>query len=347
MKNKFISATLLTTALVFSACGGGDGESALDTQQMLDDGEFTAVISKLESRASTNSDYMALASAYMGKAGFSLSSIVGTVIASGNSNESSTFSSYITKSKEKSNDNSLSDLDTAVGYYQKVVQNKCLNSNATLNSAQKDICLYVGLSKVSQTAVAVGYITDDINVLSDSSNGSDDKLTASTCAMQYAQDPKTVDTAKCTVGVGKNVTFTQSNKTYEEITMTVNGHEFQNLITNTTPRTTAIANGICTDNDFTTRIADKNATGYDNTLTYHACPLAETKDAKDVTTEDILVTALNNGVESIGVAVSQDVKDSIDKFRNDVLKANSRSINDANTTIAIADITKYLSQQNK
>jgi len=346
MKNKFISATLLATALLFSACGNStDAESALDTQQMLDNGEFSAVISKLEGSASTDSDYLALASAYMGKAGFSLSSIVGNVIASGDSNESSTFSSYITQSKAKSNGKSLDDLDTAVGYYQKVVQNKCTDKNVTLNSAGKDVCLYVGLSKVSQTAVAVGYITEDINVLSDSSTGSDDKLTASTCAIEYAQDPTTVD-AQCSVVVDGNVTFTQSNKTYEEITITVNGNEFQNLITNATPRSTAIANGICSKDNFATRIADKNATGYDNTLTYHACPLAETNATNDSTTEDILVTALNDGTDSIGVAVSEDVKNNIDTFKNDVLKANSRG-NDTNKTITIDDITAYLSQQNK
>jgi len=347
MKKRFITATIIAATLMFSACGsGGDGESALETQQLLDNGNFSAVIAKLENSASTQSDYLALASAYMGKAGFSLSSIVGSVLASSNSNESSSFSSYVTTSNTNSNNQSLDDLNTAVSYYQKVVKNKCLDINVTKNSAEKDICLYIGLSKVSQTAVAISYIVGDINVLSDTTNGTDNKLTTSTCAMEYAV--RGTSNAKCSFSSESNVTFTTSNKVYGDINITANGETFEYLITPASGalRSTTITNGFCTLDAFTTRISDKNASSF-NAATFHACPLNENNVTNDTTTADILVNALNDGVNSIGSAVSADVKAEIDKFKNDVLKSNGRSSTDANTTIAIDDIIAYLNQQNQ
>jgi len=340
MIKKILVTSLLGLSLVLTGCGSSDseGESRLETQQMLDNGQYTAVIAKLESTASTTSDYLSLASAYMGKAGFSLSSIIGIVVTSAESGEGSTFASFIENAQDTSNSQSLIDLDTAVVYYQKVLNERCLDKNATLSAAESDLCLYVGLSKVSQTAVAMSYITDDVNVLNDD-NGSDDKLTASLCAMQYAFD-NTQD-AGCSFSSEANVTFIQSGKTYGDINITVNSQTFEYLITgDANPKSTVLTNGLCTLSDFSTRVDDINDTAY------HVCPIDETNTSNETTTEEILVNALNEGTDTIGAAVSDDVSADVDQFKLDVLAANGRE-NDSNTTITIEDIIKYLDDNNK
>ena len=338
MIKKILTTSLVVSALIFSGCGeSGEGEAVLATQQMLDNGDFVGVIDKLESRASTTGDYLSLASAYMGKAGFSLSSIIGTVAASADAANGDAFATYIEDSKRKSNSRSLNDLDAAVAWYQKVVANKCLDSNAILTGAESDICLYVGLSKVSQTAVAIGYIANDVAILTAGTGGSDNKLTASTCAMQYANGSSY---PKCTLSGDNNITFSSNGKTYNEVTFTVGAESFDNLITYASPKSTAITNGFCTLNDFTTRVDYKVNTDY------HVCPVNESATEKDMTTEETIVMALNEGINSVSMAASQDVQQDINEFRDDILAANGRQ-NDADKTITVEDLIKYLDNKNQ
>jgi len=343
MMKKIVITALLGLSLTLTGCGSSDseGESQLETQQMLDNGDYAAVIAKLESTASSTSDYLSLAAAYMGKAGFSLSSIIGIVASSADSGEDSTFASFIENSKESSNSRSLGDLSTAVEYYQNVLGNKCLDENATLSGAESDLCLYVGLSKITQTSVAIGYIAGNVAILNDN-NGSDDKLTASLCAMQYAFDGDTTANSDCNISAESNVTFTQSGKTYGNINIIVeNNQTFEYLITGSAnPRSTVLTNGLCTLTDFSTRVDDINDTAY------HTCPIDETNTTVETTTEAILVDALNDGTDTIGNAVSDDVKADIDQFKLDVLTANGRQ-NDSNKTITVEDIIKYLEDNNK
>ena len=341
MMKKIVITTLLGLSLVLTGCGSSDseGESQLETQQMLDNGDYAAVIAKLESTASSTSDYLSLAAAYMGKAGFSLSSIIGIVASSADSDDNNTFATFIKNSKKSSNSQSLGDLSTAVEYYQNVLGNKCLDENTTLSGAESDLCLYVGLSKVTQTSVAIGYIAGDVDVLTGDNNNSDDKLTASTCAMQYAFDKNSIINTDCNISSESNVTFVQSGKTYGDINIAVNGNTFEYLISGTAdPRSTILTNGLCTLDSFATRVDDTNATGY------HVCPIDETNSTKETTTEEILVNALNEGVDTIGEAVSDDVKADVDQFKQDIIDARVPA--DSNTTITVEDIIKYLEDKN-
>ena len=341
MIKQILIVLLVSITFVFSGCGSSNGESQLEIQEMLDNGNYDAVINRLKDNASSSSDYVALASAYMGRAGFSLSDIV-TRVATSADDDNDAFTAFIQNSTKQSNSKTLNDLEMAGIYFKKVVN---CNDSSKLSSSQKDICLYVGLSKVSKTAVTVGYIADDVSVLSEDGEV-DDKLTASLCAMQYAIDPNEVDT-KCSISnQGRDITFTQTNRTYECPTFIVNGKGFDNLITKTDPKSTVITNGICTLDDFATRVKDKNDSDYNNSLTYYPCPVNESNDSNDITTQSVLVDALNDGVDSIGAAVSDDVKEDVDEFKKDVLEANNRG-NDENTTIAIDDILKYLEDNNK
>ena len=111
MLKNIIIASMLSFVLLFSACGGDSGaEDALVLQEKLDNGDFSGVINDVEAGASTNADYIMLATAYMGRAGFSFSSIIGIVVQSSESGESSTFASFIEEVEVSSNNSSLRDL---------------------------------------------------------------------------------------------------------------------------------------------------------------------------------------------------------------------------------------------
>lgn len=340
MLKKMVITFLLGMTLIISGCGSsdGEGESALATQQLLDNGEFTAVIDKLEGSANSTSDYLSLAVAYMGKAGFSLSSMLGIVVASAEAEGDSLFANFIENSNKTSSTQSLTDLKKAVDYYKEVVFDKCLEESATLSGVESDICLYVGLARVFQTSVAMSYIIDDVSTLTDI-NASDPKLTASICAMEYALTDLVNNTA-CVLSVESNVTFIQSTKTYVNINITVDGNTtFEYLISGTAiPSSTVLTSGFCTLDDFATRVNDINDTSY------HVCPIDETDTTDETTSVQIFVNALNDGVSSVGAAVSDDIQADIEIFKNEILTANGK---DTDEDISIEDMLKYLSDNNE
>jgi len=342
-KKGLIYSLALIATLFITGCGDSEGESQLETQQMLDNKDYDGVIRKLESSADSGSDYMALAAAYMGKAGFGISSLI-TKVADAGDSEDDAFVAFIQSAKDSSDEDPLKNLKKSSFYYEKIVDgSRCTDDNVSLSAFEKDICLYTGLSKVSQTAIAISYIADDIDKLGDDDN--DTKLTASTCAMQYALDGNTSNISNdCNISNEGNITFI-NGITYGDINVTVDGEIFEYLITpsDTTvaPRSTVITKGYCTVDDFITRVDEKP-----NDSSYHACPLNETNSTNDeITTEEILVDALNNGVDSIGMALSDDVAEDVEEFKKEVLEANNRQ-DDTNQTITVEDIIKYLEEKN-
>ncbi len=312
MFNKLVIVSLLGLALVMSGCGSSDneGESRLETQQMLDNGDYAGVIAKLEATANTDSDYIALGAAYMGKAGLSLSDIVNSLTAASDSSSSSTFSAFVTSIASSSSSTALTDLDTATSYYQQVVNN-C--SDANLSNSQKDICLYIGLASTSSAAVTIDLIAGDISTFGDGSS-TDEKLKASVCAMNYAFDG--TNNVDCNVTQSADVNFTVINKIYAPLTVTVNNDldnpksEYYYLMNDANQ--TVLTKDYCTNTDFSTRV-DAWSGGL------YACPINETPSATELTTAGVLVDVLNNGIDSISGAATAEMQSDIDEFKCELL----------------------------
>lgn len=337
----------LSVSLVFSGCGESEGESRLETQQMLDEGNYAGVISKLEGNANSNEDYIALGAAYMGKAGFSLADIVSAI--SSSSEDDDAFAGFVISVADQRNSNAITDLDTSTSYYQKVVQNRCLDTNATLSDSQKDVCLYIGLAHTTTAAVALNHIAGDVSTFGSENNGTDNKLQASTCAMQYALDggsDTNVD-ASCTVTPDSNVTFTILEKDYNKFTVDVNATSFYYLMNENNQ--TVLTDGFCSETDFATRVDDYNAS-------LHACPINEDKDKDELTTAGVLVNVLNEGIGSIGGASTQDIQGDVDEFKCDILNGTYDEFNgctdilnnpiDITVDITELDIINYLNNEN-
>ena len=318
---------------------------------MLDEGDYATVISRLEGSASSSEDYIALGAAYMGKAGLSLGDIVSAMASEDDSNQNDDgFGTFVDNIASKSTPTALGDLGKANENYKEILGEKCKDENLTLSDSQKDICLYIALANTTRAAVTIDVLADDVSKIADDTNGSDDKLTASTCAMQYAFDganDTNID-ASCSVTSDGNVTFSTLGKTYDKFTVAVNGSDYYYLMNDT--NNTILTDGFCSADSFTPRVDDYNAT-------LNACPINEDKDAEEFTAVGILTTVLNDGIDSIGgAAASDDITADIDEFKCDILggtydefsgciDSNSTEI-DTTQEISEQQIIDYLNREN-
>lgn len=358
MIKKVLISSLLATALVFIGCGeDSEGVNRLETQQMLDNGDFTGVISKVEATASSDSDYLALGAAYMGKAGLGLPDLIDIIINSDNTGDDA-FVTFINNVDTKKSSSALNDLEKSSGYYKMVIETKCkdaeANSSIVLTDTQKDVCLYMGLSQTMKAATAIGYLADDISALTANNTSTDDRLTASLCAMKYAIDGRSSANVSCGVTDGfSDILFVDSNRTYNPIHVSVSGNTFEFLITEN--NSTAITNGFCSVNSFSTRVVlDKNITI--TTLPaeytgYNVCPVNETKlvvGDSDITTSDVIVTALNEGTNAVGAVASADMQQSIDEFKCEVLGGTYTNTCDVSLTQDVTEqqVIDYLNLKN-
>ena len=73
MLKKIVSATLIAIVLIFSGCGDPEGEDRLKAQYAVDQGDNQVAITLLEAKENlTEEEKILLASAYMGRAGFTM-----------------------------------------------------------------------------------------------------------------------------------------------------------------------------------------------------------------------------------------------------------------------------------
>ena len=310
MLKNILVTSLATFTLLMSGCGGdSEGESILETQQLLDQGNFSGVIAKLDSSASSDDDYLALGAAYMGKAGFTLPDVVDALTSSTTLGEGEAFASYVKAViGDEPSPSAFSDLEKANISYTKVVGSLCLAGTKKLSSSEQDVCLYVGLALTTQAATTISLLTDNLGTFG--TGEIDPKLQASACAMQYVLDPSKVDGA-CAVSPKSNVTFSESQKTYGRIEVAVNGTLNDFLLTNNNTAT-ILTVGYCSNNSFETRQDEKK-------FGYFPCPINEAVGENDVTTGGVLVETLNDGLDLVDTMAPSDMKDDVDEFKCEIL----------------------------
>jgi hypothetical protein len=333
---KILTISLIGATLLLSGCGSdSEGEQRLETQQSLDKADYQKVISNLETKASTKEDYLALAAAYMGKAGLSLSDLIAVVGDSGNNEDA--FGSFVTSIDDATKDSltPLLDLTKATDYYELVVSANDCKESTTLTDAEKDVCIYKGLSQAMGVATSMSYIANDISAVFDttSSDSSDTKLTASTCAMQYSFDPESV--TDCTVTPKGDITFA-SGITYSDIDVEVDGDTYEYLLTQTTPSSTTLTKDYCTTENFTREATKLNDS-------YHVCPIVEDANQTEITTSSVIVDALNNGLDAISVNADDDLQSDVDDFKQEILDSSGKTADD---TITEDDVINYLNDNN-
>ena len=340
MIKSILASSMLCAALLFSGCGDSEGEDRLETQQMLDDGDYAAVIAKLEGSASSIEEYLALAAAYMQRAGLGLADLI-TVVSDSGEEDSDAFTAFVKSVSAQTSSTALNDLGDATRNYGYVV-NDCAND--ALSDSQKDVCLYIGLAETMKAATTIGYLTEDITLFGADSNGTDAKLQTAACAMQYAYDG---NDGNCTISSNGNITFIPSAKTYESIDVTYDAQTFEYLLydTNVTTTNVAMTKGYCTLDSFTTRTLDIN----DTNSSYHVCPINESATEDDLTSEQLIVDALNGGFDAISGVATDDMQGDIDEFKCEVLGGtyNGSSCSaDLDQNVTAQQVIDYLNANN-
>ena len=352
MKKILLATSFIGMLLLFNGCGqDSDAVDILENQQMLDEQNYEGVVSKLGSiddMELTKSEAMALGAAYMGKSGVGLSDVIEIMLdSSGDDNASADdgFAKFADSIDDKKSDTALSDLKTSTRYYE-IVVGSC-DDNATLTNSQKDVCLNIGLANSVMAVVTIGYLGDVGSLLAgfDTSTGDNDQMNASTCAMQYAIDDNATKQTNlgCVATIASDVTFFESQKTYTPLTIkmvdTNNSYDYLLTAPVASLRQTTITNGYCTESSFSSR--DETMTFDTKTAGFYICPVSTDPDAEELTTETMIVEALNGGFDSIIAAAGGDDSElavSIEEFKAE-LDSNS---SDGNTTITMEDIIAYL-----
>ena len=340
MVSKILSVSLISAMLLFSGCGDSDevAESRLDTQQMLDSGDFQDVITKLENGLFlTDADSFTLGAAYMGRAGLGISDLI-TILVDDSDSGSDSFTSFINDIGSRATDSALVDLNKADVRFKNIVGNVCEDKTALLTDTQESVCLYVGLAKIMKVATTFSYI-GDVAAFSDTQSG-DDEMKASECAMQYAFDGNAAKIdAVCNiippVVAATDVTFSTTARAYKELTITVNGNEYDYLMPNATPNLTTVTDGYCTNTNFLTRNDIKFTGSY-------ACPVNESPFAPELTVLDVLVDSLNGGIDSTVNSTGGDDSDtgeSVTEFKEEVKNGGSGDVTEQ-------DIIDYLNRKN-
>lgn len=344
MIQKILTSAVLSALLLMSGCGDNEAEQQLQTQQDLDKGDYQAVISKYEGVATTDEEYMALAAAYMQKAGLGLADLMLVISESGESEDSEAFASFVKSVKNRSSSTALSDLENSSKNYKEVVAD-CEVEN--LSASQKDACLYRGLAQTLKAASTIGYISETIDNFGVDGGGlSDDKLTSTACAMQYAFN-STYDTALCTLSDGpQSLTFANA-KVYDSVVFGVNGNEFEHLINAT--NSTVMTDGFCTLESFDTRVSQK----LEGSLEYHACPIDASDAEGDLTTNELIVDALNDATNVLSGIATEEMQGDIDEFKCEVLGGSYISYDESgacsvnlNQNVTTQQVINYINRNN-
>ncbi len=352
MKKSLIGFSALIVMLL-SGCGGEE-TCRFDMQVSLDKGEFERVVDRLENDASCRAEYggddymVDLGVAYMGKAGLGVTDIIVAASESSESGSSATFGTFVNTVGASRSDSALQDLDRAVTNFEGYLAGTECNST-TLTSGQKDVCLYQGLSDTMSAAVTFDYLTDDIDSWVEqnasaendvNANGNPDDLDASACALQLAVLDNGVCAENVTATHESNVTFS-NGRSYGFVDVDVTDgalavERFFHLMTLVDPKSTVITEGYCTT-DFV-YAADINATP-DTNASLYPCPVDQSDDpANELSVADLLVSTLNDGLDTILALVGGD-----EQLQADIT-AFVTEISPDDGNITITEILDYLNQ---
>lgn len=350
MYKKLLATSLVAASVLFVGCGSSDSTCRIDVQKALDSGDFNTAISKLDGECaatfSPSDKDLNLATAYMGKAGYSVSDIVKNMLVA-NDNSNDAFATFVSSMSATKQTNSSQYLQKSQDYFLESVKTNSADTLKTLcaaanlatntNTRLDNVCLYYGMNQTATTVDTISYLTNDVNKTIDSitnnTNTTPDDMKASLDALSWA-----TNTSPLPSNVTNDRTVTLGTTSYKSLSVTENGKTFYRLADATAPSSTAstvLTDGYCAaDGNKTACATIENTDGsIDLTnsaaVTCYACPVGlDTNTSSNVV--EVLVDAINNGTDSIAAVTNdpdiqqsvQDLKVKIDTNNDGVITSD-------------------------
>jgi hypothetical protein len=363
MYKKIIGTSLIAASLFFAGCGDDSTNCRFDVQSDLDQGNFDAAINALDGSCKdsyTASDrYFNLASAYMGKSGYSAIDVVSMVLDTQDSNGSAFASLTKSVSQKKKND-TLELLSKAKNYFllaaqptlnaQNVTSAICNHSNDDTRIANS--CFYVGFVQTFQATTTISYLTKDIDQLVDSIDNSAN--TDTPIDMKASLDALAWATGSTQLKNGSTITAKSikiKNKAYKQLEVLQNGETFYRLANTLAPSlrgSTLVTDGYCDSNgEKSDCLSIENSDGSidltkANAAQCYACPVEIDNNA--TTVSNLLVDSLNSGTSVLSEVTNNDtdVRDSIDEFVQDITDDSNAKA--GSVTITVEQVINYLNK---
>jgi hypothetical protein len=323
----------MTTALLFTGCNSdsmSESECKFNVQSSLDEKQYDTTLDLLNNTCSSvldesskNSNY---GFAYLGKAGMDIYNILSTMVEPGNNS----FGSFIQSINEDGNDNSLVYLQKATSSFN--LANGSLNCETlNLSYAEKDICFYSGITDTLTAAITFNYLTDDLDSFIAGTDNPND-MTASACSLEYSLSGICTNSDISSINELPSIIFANT-KEYTPLNIGVLGTDtYQYMLKKdsvTNIDTVILTKDYCDKNFNQCDILGDSC---------YACPVDKTNSETELSTLDLLVDSINNGLDTVGTLTDNpDIIQSIDDFKAD--------LGDGGEKITNQDIIDYLNQQ--
>ena len=321
--------SMASSLVLLSACDDQSIQSNCSyyVQQDLDNSQYDDAIELLSSATCQNSypenEYLVdLSTAYLGKSGYSLPTILSAAIDDTNSNSDS-FSTFVAEISSLQNNNSLYSLQKSDDSLNEYLGQTCVSITDS-TSSETGICLMQGIIDLTKTALAIDYLSGNAEEWVSTNDTSIMEL--STCALQYAidydSDPTITLPYSCDIDVEVNssesVTF--SNETISKSYQHLKAINTNTMNTDYYLQSTSLGSLVFTydycETDFTPCTDITEASCY-------ACP---SQDAEDLPINDFVLDSLNSGLSNIESLLSDtlnsnndsEIQESIDEFILDI-----------------------------
>ena len=358
-----LAGLAIASAVALTLTGCGDNEELncrISVQKAIDEGRFDTAITQLEGECKNYFDQSDLsynlATAYMGKAGFSLSDLLKIALDSGDADDA--FAAFMSSIDKQAHDESMKFLNEAKRYY---LESIGMDSNTSLGDICDDpvlseqvrvqnVCTYAPLALLTKSTITVSYLTNDVEKVAEVISNTDSiediplDMKASTDAMAWAIGQTPPNDSNITA---KPVTI--KDKSYAHLNVVLQDKTFYRLAKDTTPsptNSTILTNGYCTTDGNTTACEGiENEDGSIDTTNpaaaiCYACPVDLGGDSAAIT--DILVDTLNEGTDAITSIYSSqtdvDIEQSIADIKKDITGGEDRDV-------TVDDIIKYLNDE--
>jgi len=336
MTKKILFFILVIGTFLYTGCDTTQ-KDGVDYNILLEKESFTEVIHQLEDKASKNDEYLALGSAYMGLSGLKISDVINKICKSSETQEDSSLMAFTQSAKyDKAKcDVPLSYLNKATTYFLQVIGEKCSTDPENLSDFERDVCVYKGLSQTMEAVTTLNYIQED------------NKLKASSCAMEYALKGRA---SECSIYVKGDVEFLKNTKTYEAIFVYADGSEYEYLIEKGQygSKKVIVTDGYCKIDDCDNRTQEKDVS---SSSLYHVCPVNINEDIKNTqevihpNVNQFIVNSFNKGTQAILIGSDNELlTKTIDGFREEIYKA--REDESKHEVIDEEDMLLYLKKQN-